>query len=74
MTFRGHVVVQFHVHRDGTITDLRVLKPAAMESFNRSSFNAITSSNPVDPLPDEYPEDKIFFTVTFYYNEPPPGS
>ena len=24
-------------------------------------------------LPPEYPDDKAFFTVTFYYNESPPG-
>jgi len=31
------------------------------------------TSNPVDPLPPEYPSEKAFFTVTFYYNERPPG-
>ena len=26
-----------------------------------------------EPLPPEYPDDKAFFTVTFYYNDQPPG-
>jgi hypothetical protein len=30
-------------------------------------------SNPTQPLPPEYPSDKAFFTVTFLYNEMPPG-
>ena len=29
-------------------------------------------SNPTEPLPPEYPSEKAFFTVTFYYNESPP--
>ena len=35
-------------------------------------MNAITHAR-VDPLPPEYPSEKAFFTVTFYYNEQPLG-
>ena len=72
MTFRGHVVLQFNIHRDGRITDVAVVKPSAIEAFNRAAFNAIIGSNPVEPLPPQYPDDRAFFTVTFYYNEPAP--
>ncbi|HET9270679.1 MAG TPA: TonB family protein, partial [Vicinamibacterales bacterium] len=70
-TFRGRVVLQFNIHRDGHITDLIVAQPSNIEAFNRAAFNAILGSNPVEPLPPEYPDDKAFFTVTFYYNESP---
>lgn len=73
MTMRGRVVLQFNVHKDGRITDLVVFKPSDIASFNSSSFNALTGSNPTEPLPPEYPDDKAFFTVTFYYNESPDG-
>jgi hypothetical protein len=69
----GHVVLQFNVHKDGRITDLAVVGPSTIDGFNHSSANAILSSNPTEPLPPEYPADKAFFTVTFYYNEEPPG-
>jgi TonB family protein len=72
MTFRGHVVLQFNIHRDGRITDVAVVKPSGIEAFNRAAFNAILGSNPVEPLPPQYPDDRAFFTVTFYYNEPAP--
>ena len=36
-------------------------------------MNALLASNPTEPLPPEYPDDKAFFTVTFYYNESPDG-
>ena len=73
MTFRGRVVMQFNIHRNGSITDIVVADPSGIDAFNRAAFNAILGSNPVEPLPLEYPEPKAFFTVTFYYNEQPPG-
>ena len=72
MTFRGRVVVQFNIHKDGTITELVVAGPSNIDAFNRAAHNAILGSNPTEPLPPEYPEPVAFFTVTFYYNEQPP--
>lgn len=71
MMFRGHVVITFWVHRDGRLTDLQVVRPSAVEGFNTAAFGALASSNPTYPLPPEYPDDRCFFTVTFYYNEFP---
>jgi TonB family protein len=71
MTMKGHVVVTFNVHKDGRITDLTVLKPSSVNAFTNSAFNALAASNPTLALPPEYPDDKAFFTVTFYFNETP---
>ena len=71
LAMRGRVVVQFNVHKDGSITDIVIVGPSDIDSFNRSSFNALLTSNPTQPLPPEYPADKAFFTVTFFYNESP---
>jgi outer membrane biosynthesis protein TonB len=65
----GHVVLTFYVHKNGAISDLKVLTPSTVASFTSSSFNALKASNPTIPLPSEYPDDKAFFTVTFLYNE-----
>jgi TonB family protein len=73
MTFRGRVVLQFNIHKDGRITDLVVAQPSNIDAFNRAAFNAILGSNPTTPLPPEYPEPMAFFTVVFYYNEQPPN-
>jgi TonB family protein len=72
-TMRGHVVIQFNIHRNGTITDVNIVQPSNIDSFNIAAYNAIIGASPVDPLPPEYPSDMAFFTVTFYYNEQPPG-
>jgi len=73
MSLRGHVVLGFKVHRDGSITDLQVLKPSAIDAFTKSAFNAIKSSDPTVPLPLEFPDENAPFIVTFYFNETPPG-
>jgi TonB family protein len=71
MTLKGHVIVTFNVHKDGRITDLKVLKPSSVDAFTNSAFGAIAASNPTIPLPPEYPDDRAFFTVTFFFNEDP---
>lgn len=72
MAMHGHVVMTFNVHKDGSITDLQVAQPSAVEGFNHAARNALVSSNPTYPLPPEYPSRSAFFTVTFYYNEAVP--
>lgn len=73
MTLRGHVVLTFYVHRDGSLTDVQIVKPSTVDSFNVAARNALLASNPTEPLPPDYPDDRAFFTVTFYYNESPGG-
>ena len=73
MSMRGRVVVTFFVHKDGRITDVQVLRPSPIDAFNHSAQNAILASTPTMQLPPEYPDDKAFFTVTFYFNETPAG-
>jgi TonB family protein len=69
---RGHVVITLNVHKNGSITDVSVATPSAIEGYNTAAFGALTFSNPTQPLPPEYPADKAFFTITFFYNERPP--
>ena len=72
MSMHGHVVLTFYVHRDGRITELTLAAPADVGAFNNAAYNALAWSNPTQPLPPEYPDDRAFFTVTFFYNEQPP--
>ncbi len=68
-SLHGHVVVTFNVHKDGALTDVRVVAPSGVESFDTATVNALLGSNPTEPLPAEYPSDSVLFTVTFFYNE-----
>src|SRR5215471_6498699 len=72
MSMKGHVVITFYVHKDGSLTDVNVIGPCPIEPFNNAAFGALSASNPTVPLPPEYPTEKAFFTVTLFYNETPP--
>jgi TonB family protein len=67
---RGRVVVQFVVLRNGSLIEMRIVRPAGIDALTSSAVNALKLSNPTVPLPPEYPDDQILFTVTFLYNEP----
>ena len=69
MMLHGRVILTFYVHKNGALTDLQIITPSGIQSFDSSSFNALKLSNPTVPLPPEYPDEKAFFTVTFLYNE-----
>jgi hypothetical protein len=71
MTNRDHVVIRFFVQRNGYITDLEVVRPAAVSSLTTSAVNALRLSNPTVPLPPEYPADRMQILVTFFYNQDP---
>jgi TonB family protein len=71
--FRGHVVIQFNIHKDGRLTDVTIVQPSSITGFNHAAYNALINTSPVEPLPPEYPDPVAFFTVTFFYNEQPPG-
>jgi TonB family protein len=71
MTQSGHTIVTFNVHKDGSLTDIAVVGPSPINAFNTAAYGALASSNPTLPLPPEYPADRAFFTVTFFYNEEP---
>jgi TonB family protein len=73
MSLRGNVVLAFKVHKDGSITDLQIMRPSGIDAFTKSAFNAIKLSNPTVPLPLEFPDENAPFVVTFYFNETPPG-
>ena len=71
MSLKGRVAIQFYVLRSGTLLELHVAQPSTIESFNTSAMTALKLSNPTSALPAEYPADRVFFTVTFHYNEDP---
>jgi TonB family protein len=68
---KGHVVVTFAVSKDGAVTNVVVKSRSSIDSFNNSAYHAVSASNPLAPLPREYPDESAVFAVTFYFNENP---
>lgn len=71
-SMKGHVAITFFVHRDGRLTDITIVEPSRVTGFNGSARGALEMSNPTTPLPPEYPDDRCFFKVIFFFNETPP--
>jgi len=71
MSKKGRVVITFRVRKNGDVTDLIVRGQSSVAAFNDSAYRAMLNSNPLAPLPSDYPGESAFFTVTFHYHESP---
>lgn len=68
---KGIVVVRFHVHRDGTITDYETLESSGVPPLDLAVDSALlrmSSPLPPLPLPEDSDEEFIRLTYTFIYN------
>jgi len=65
---RGWVAIRFNVHKDGSVTDLQVVRASGIPSYDQSALDALRSSNPLPPLPAEVTVPQISGLFRFYYN------
>jgi len=67
----GRVIIRFKIMPDGALRDLEVLSyrdnDIPYQSLVASSRNAIISSSPFPPLPDDFLHPYLEITGTFYY-------
>jgi TonB family protein len=71
MGFRGHVDLEFTVERDGTLTNLKLLKSSGTPALDRAAQNALLGSRLL-ALPSDYAPPRVTMQVSFY--EAPAGS
>lgn len=67
---KGKVFIRFVIEKDGSITDLAVIRSSEITPFDKAAENAIRASNPLPPLPSNFPKDAEGVTFGFYYNLP----
>lgn len=60
-------VVFFQIARDGGIIRLVVEKRSNDMAFDRSTYEAVRSSNPFPPLPSNFTNDRLGVHLTFTY-------
>ncbi len=63
----GKVLVRFEILRDGSLNDLKVLQSDAHASLVGVSTGSIEISAPFQPLPPDFPEDRLIVTSLFSY-------
>ena len=64
--FAPRAVVTFDILRNGAVTNVQILRSSGNASVDNSAVRAILSSNPVNPLPNEYGGAKV--SVEFWFD------
>jgi protein TonB len=59
------VYLTFDIARNGTISNIDVQQASGIPSLDRSAQRAVHASNPLPPLPADYPRSNV--NVTFYF-------
>ena len=65
---QGWVAIRFNILKDGRVTDLQVVRPSGIPSYDQSAMDALRSSDPLPPLPAEVTVPQISGVFRFYYN------
>jgi TonB family protein len=58
-------VVNFHIMRDGTIRDPRIVQSSGNPEIDNTALRAVYASNPLTPLPPQVAENDILAEFTF---------
>jgi protein TonB len=66
LRFAPRAVVTFDILRNGTITNVQILRSSGNASVDNSALRAIQGSNPVQALPNEYSGNKV--SVEFWFD------
>jgi outer membrane biosynthesis protein TonB len=66
-TESNRIVANFKVHRDGTITELKLIVQCSYPEANLAALEAISNATPFDPLPAGS-NDPVDIEFTFDYN------
>ncbi len=65
---KGWVAIRFNVQKDGTITDMQIVRPSGIPSYDQAAVDALRSSNPLPPLPSQVTAPKLGAVFRFFYN------
>jgi TonB family protein len=68
---RGYACWRFTIVRNGAVGDLRLGRTSSVPPFERAAADAIRASDPLPPLPEEFPGAGEGVTFCFYYNLQP---
>ena len=66
----GHsVVVSFTVHRDGSVSNARIMQSSGVASLDMSALQAIERTDTFGPLPGGYSGSSVSVAYTFTYDQ-----
>lgn len=56
-------VLHFRIHKEGRVTDLRIVESSGYSSFDLAALRAVQYSSPLPPLPRTYRHDSLGVTL-----------
>ena len=65
---QGTATVRFKIWRDGTISDIKLIRPSGTEAFDICATVALEASSPLPPLPVDFSKEFEGVTAQFLYN------
>lgn len=68
--FGSQVIVDFTIHRDGTVSNIRIEQASSSPTLNDSAMHAVQRVDRFNPLPDKYTGSMIEVAYTFTYQAP----
>jgi TonB family protein len=68
---RGYLCVHFVIQKDGTITDVQVIRPSVIPPFNRAVQDTLRAVSPLPELPEGFPGAQEGLSGCFFYNMQP---
>ncbi len=68
---KGKVTIEFAILPNGTVAGLRIMSPSGDIALDRAAYGGITSSNPFQPLPNEFHGSYFALRFRFFYNPDP---
>jgi len=64
---QGDLLLTFTIHKDGQVSDVRVVSTSGYEILDNEAVRAIKEASPYAPLPDTWSENQITITGHFLY-------
>ena len=69
--YGSQVAVNFTIHKDGTVSDIRIGQPSSSPTLNASATQAVQRVGTFQPLPSQYTGSTVSVEYTFTYSTPP---
>jgi TonB family protein len=68
---KGRVVLEFTIHKDGSVDNLQMMDGSGTSSMDSAALSSIRFSNPFPPLPAEFPGGFVHLRFGYFYNMSP---
>ena len=63
------VIVRFTILKDGSVHDVEIEESSGLSVLDRAASRAVYLADPMPPLPNSYPRDRVGVHLRFQYSD-----